>query len=77
LGIINAGSVAESVLYLFNDTNGRLSDLSFKAEGLSVVEAPKELASHQVSKLVLKWNPSLNEKKTLQSKLVVEGQETY
>jgi hypothetical protein len=76
-GTVQAGKESTLTLYAYNDSNGRVSNLKFSIPNVDVIEYPTNLKSRESAKVVLKWTPSINDKKSLDCKLNVIGDEVY
>ena len=79
LGIVPAGETRSFTFWVSNESNAYLKELKFSVEHqeVEVTEAPTEMLSHTVEKLVLTWNPSITLKEGLEAQLKVSGIELW
>lgn len=76
LGILQAGSSKEIVIYCLNDTKAMLIGLSFTAEGLEV-NGPNILGPGQSGSITIHWSTDLTLRKPLETELTITGIEEY
>jgi hypothetical protein len=81
-GIVRAGVKKDLTLYIKNDTEAVLQDLTYKFPDAvkgkaSVVSAPENLMPGASGELQISWTPSATLRKALRTRLVIEGEEIY
>jgi hypothetical protein len=81
-GKVEAGTTKEVTVYLYNDSDGMLTNLLYSFPTLPIsevlkVEGPVTIQSKQAGKLSLTWKPSTNFRKALKVDIAIEGQEVY
>lgn len=81
-GTVEAGTSKMITIYLFNDSEADLTNLTFEfpalpEKSLEIVDAPVTLHPKETGKLILKWSPTLKFKKPLQVPIVINAEEIY
>jgi len=77
--IVEAGGSKDLTIYVKNDTDAHLVLLNFSLneKNTEVVEAPEAMDPGEVTKLVLRWSPTIKVKKGLKAELNIEGKELW
>ena len=79
LGIVIAGETKEYEFYLYNEKKCKLVDLKFVCinKEIFINKAPIEMEKEEITKLILKWSPSVTLKEGLSTTINITGGEIY
>lgn len=78
-GIVEAGTFAKFVYYIYNETMAKILNLVFKIDSLEVkiITMPKQLLPKTIAELEIEWFPSITLKQGLKTKLNISGVEIW
>jgi hypothetical protein len=80
-GEVEAGDSKTMTIFLYNDSRTSVRDIRMKfnpdVKGLEIVSAPESIGPNQGATVKLKWSPSKDFKKALNTAIEINGKEVY
>jgi len=79
-GEVEAGLHKDITIYLFNDANAELRDIDIELpekDDVEVMRSPTQLMENSSDHVVLRWSPSIDLRKALETNIKIRGKEVY